>query len=278
MEAQDHGTPLASFEAKWSAAHPEFGLALGFVPPAARPAQSAFACLAFELEHAAFGIREAQPAAIKLQWWAEEFARAANGEARHPLTQALAAQPGYATLPLTLWHEVVVGALAQRDPEPAADRTALLETYAALYRPLAAIEARLFTPLDAVASARVRTLARALRETAALADALRDGRLPLPLDLLARHRLARGDLARASAPQAAALREWLNALQAECAELAAAHAPLGALGATALHADRWRARRAARTEDPAAALQDGFTRLPLGAAWAAWRAARRSRS
>src|SRR5690242_21387944 len=84
-------TPLASFEAKWSEAYPEFALAQRFVRDD-REAKLAFACLVFEIEHAAFGIREAQPAAIKLQWWAEELMRAGKGEARHPLTQALGAR------------------------------------------------------------------------------------------------------------------------------------------------------------------------------------------
>ncbi|NCT68030.1 MAG: hypothetical protein GXC76_10370 [Rhodanobacteraceae bacterium] len=271
----DDTAPLASFEAKWGAAHPELGLGLGFVAAAQRRAQTAFACIACEIEHAAFAIRAAEPALIKLQWWAEELARAGRGEARHPLTQALAEHPELAALPPAQWHAVVAGAFAQRDPEPAADRAAQLDGYAALYGPLATIEAHLFPPLDAAASARVRALARALRETAALGDVLRDGRLPLPLDLLARHRLARGDLAQASPQQAAALREWLDALAADLA-VASTGAQLGPLHAAAASADRWRARNAARAADPLAALAGELGRLPLRATWAAWRGGLRS--
>ena len=118
MTAVDDTAPLASFEAKWGAAHPELGL--GFVAAAQRRAQTAFACIACEIEHAAFAIRAAEPALIKLQWWAEELARAGRGEARHPLTQALAEHPELAALPPAQWHAVVAGAFAQRDPEPAA--------------------------------------------------------------------------------------------------------------------------------------------------------------
>ena len=269
--------PLASFEAKWAAVHPEFGVALRFVPAGQRVAQSAFACLVYELEHAAFGVREAQPAAIKLQWWGEEFARAREHEARHPLTRALSAHAGFSAIPLARWYEVIAGALAQRDPEPVANRAVLLDTYAALYRPLVTIESALFPAVDVAASVRVRSLARALRETAMLADALRDGRLPLPLDLLARHRLARGDLARGSAQQVAALREWMSALAAEYMHVAGSVAPLGALGAANASADRWRARVAARAADPLATLNAAFARLPLRATWAAWHAGRHSR-
>jgi 15-cis-phytoene synthase len=272
-EVADH-SPLASFEAKWAQAHPEFGLALKFVDPATRAAQSAFACLVHELEHAAFGIREAQPAAIKLRWWGEEFARAARHEARHPLTQALATHPGFGAIALAQWVEVIAGALAQRDPEPAADAQTLLQTYAMLHRPLAAIEAGLFS-VDAASLAHVRTLSRALRETAALGDALGDGRLPLPLDLLARHRLARGDLARAAPAQVAALREWLGILHSESGTIASARC--GPLGAASASADRWRMRGAAKADDPVAALHALFARLPLRTLWAAWRAGRRMR-
>ena len=270
-------TPLASFETKWAAAHPEFGIGLKFVAERERRTQSAFACLVFELEHAAFAIREAEPATIKLQWWAEEFAWTGKGGARHPLTRALAVHPRFAAIPLARWYETISGALAQRDPAPAADRAALLDGYAALYRPLAAIEAALFPAVDAAPAASVRSLARALRETAALGDALRDGRLPLPLDLLAKHRLARGDLARSSPQQVAMLREWLLALASDFSAAASAHVRGGALRAAAANADRWRARIAARAVDPLATLNASFARLPLGATWAAWRAGLRSR-
>lgn len=267
-------TPLASFEAKWSAAAPEFRLALTFVPAAERRAHGAFACLAFELEHTAFGIREAEPAAIKLQWWAEEFARAANREARHPLTQALSSHPRFVDIPLARWHEVVIGALGQRDAEPAADLATQLDGYGYFYRPLAAVEATLFPSVDASAMATVRALARSMRETAALADTLRDGRLPVPLELLARHRLARGDLARASPVQSAALRDWFETLERQYGR--AVNTGIGPLGIASAHANRWRAGLAARASNPLKTVNESFNRLPMRTAWFAWRAARRS--
>ncbi|HEY0231734.1 MAG TPA: hypothetical protein VGC55_10815, partial [Dokdonella sp.] len=198
------------------------------------------------------------------------------GEARHPLTQALAAHPAFAGITPPSWFAAVRGALAQRDPEPAADRAALLQGYAQLYAPLAAIEAGLFAGVDADAIARVASVSRALQETASLADSLRAGRLPLPLDLLARHRLARGDLARASAQQTAALSEWLQAIAGELSGVRSAR--LGTLRAAMAAANRARARQAARADDPLAALNSGFGRLPFMAVWAAWRAGRRSPS
>lgn len=274
-EVSARSDALASFEAKWAAARPEFGLALKFVAPAQRPMHSAFACLGFELEHAALATRDAEPAAAKLEWWATELACAGRGEARHPLSQALAAHPRFAAIAPERWYAVVRGALMQRDPEPAADRAALLDAHAELYRPLASIEADLFG-VDATARARAASVSCALRETAAMADSLRAGRLPVPLDLLARHRLARGDLARSSPAQAAALREWLAALADELASIPTIG--LGAVGAAFAAADRRRARRSARAAEPLAALDASLRRLPLAAALAAWRAGRKAKA
>lgn len=270
MSEVDANAPLASFEAKWTQAVPELGVALSFLAPETRAAHGAFICLVHELEHAAFGIRDAEPATLKLQWWAEEFARAAKGEARHPLTQAIAQASSFSQVPLATWYAAVGGALAQRDAEPAANADALFAAYEVLHEPLAQIEAQLFAPLDAMALARARAVARAVRETAALADALRDGRLPLPLDLLARHRLARGELTQASPEQTAALHEWLRTLRDAGAALDAAR--VGAPAAATLSADRWRLAKAMRADDPLAALPPLLSRMPLRTSFAAWRA------
>jgi phytoene synthase len=281
VNAVPSATPLASFEAKWSQAYPEFGLALRFMHGPERDEQSAFACLVFELEHAAFAIREMQPAAIKLQWWAEEFARTANGAARHPLTQTLAARIVTAGIPGAQWQAVVIGALEQRDPEPAADDAALLDHYARLYARLGAIEASLFGT-NASAIAGVLTIRRALREAAALPIALQDGKLPLPLDLLAAHRLSRGDLAAASPERDDALRHWFRRLGTEMLGLVKTQditqRPLGVLRATMAAADAKRAHRAARARKPLATMNSLLGRLSVPVVWSAWRAARRSQA
>lgn len=274
MSEADADVPAASFESKWVAAYPELELGLRFVAPPWRAAQSAFTCLVHELEHAAFGIRDAEPATLKLHWWMEEFARARAGDARHPLTRVLASQPGFAGVGGEAWHAVVAGAFAQRDPQAATDRDALLRDHAALYQPLAAVETALFGYPDADTVALARSLAHALRETATLDESLRDGRLPLPLDLLARHRLARGDLAADSPRQVAALREWLAELASGFARL---RAP-GPLLAAAVASDRWRARRAGSAAQPLGSLRTDLGRLPLRAAWVAWRAGRETRT
>jgi 15-cis-phytoene synthase len=275
VSEESNAAPLASFEAKWSAARPEFALARTFVDASTRDAQSAFACIVFELEHAAFGIREAQPAAIKLQWWAEEIQRVASGAPRHPLTIALGDRIG----PLAGWHAAIVGAFAQRDAEPASDADAWLAHAERFFGPVGAIEATLFGG-DAKAISRASSLARALRETAALPTALRDGKLPLPLDVLARHRLSRGDLSNASPARRAALGDWIGTLADAMDEVARRAPPFaaGPLRAAMAAADAVRARGAAKAPDPLVALDAALSRLSMRAVWRAWRAARRSRA
>ena len=123
---------------------------------------------------------------------------------------------------------------------------------------------------------------RALRETAALPIALRDGKLPLPLDRLARHRLSRGDLSNASPERGEALREQLRDLAERLRGLLvrdalAAH-PLGVVRATMAAADAVRAGAASKAAEPLAALGEALGRLSISTVWSAWRAARRSRA
>jgi len=272
MEAAADAAPLASFVAKWSAAYPELELALGFVPRAQRDAQAALACLGHELEQAVVSTHEDQPAAAKLAWWAEELA--GSGDARHPLTIALAGQPGWERFAPS-WHAVVAAAFELRDPEPAGDLERLLARWAPFHRPQAVIEAELFGHVDVEARTRQRAIARAL-EDLALLDASGAARLPLPLDLLARHQLARNDLALDSPARRRAVRDALSGLARAMDDLARRGAPLGIPGTAALAAQRWRARQAKRGDEPVAALHRLHARLPLGAAWTTWRAARRS--
>jgi len=183
-------------------------------------------------------------------------------------------------VPPMLWQRAIIAALPQRDPEPAADTAAWLDAYAPLYTPLGTIESTLFGS-DAEATAAALALMRALRETAALPIALRDGKLPLPLDRLARHRLSRGDLSNASPERRDALREQLRDLAERLRGLLARDAlaahPLGVVRATMAAADAVRAAAASKAAEPLAALGEALGRLSIPVVWSAWRAARRSR-
>lgn len=269
--------PCATFEHKWTTAHPEFGLALRFVPAPQRKARSALTCIGYEIEHAAFRLHEPQVAAGKLQWWLEELLAMRAGTARHPLTQALATTLPVANVPSALYQDLIVGALAQRDPEPAPSLDELLHGLLGFYAPLARVEQSLTVEGDVDTEARIGALSRAFRDALGLSDTLAGGRLPLPLDLMAHHRLSRVDLASPSAPRTEALRGYF-AMLAERMEAIDIASLSSVPAATSWHAERVRCRRAARAFEPLAAGEAAINRLPVSTVWAAWRAARRQRA
>lgn len=270
MEAQK---AIASFEAKWAAAYPELELALRFFPEPQRVARLAFACIGYEIAHAAFRINEAQVAVTKLQWWADEFAHARAGSARHPLTQALAESVDLSVVDPGLWQALVYAAIEQRDPPPASNIEQMLDGVMKFYRPLAQIEALLFLHIDVDAQARALALSRLLHETIVLPETLESGRLVAPLDLLARHQLTRNDLTRLDERALAALREWFGVLARQMADIGISD--LAPLAAASLSADLRRAKRASSVQDPLETAGAGLDRLPLSVVWTTWRAARR---
>lgn len=263
----------ASFEAKWSAAHPELGLGLRFVLPAQRAARSALACIGCEIAHAAYRVREPQVAATKLQWWADELGAIHGGRPRHPLTQVLAAHAPVGDLSASLWRQLPAAASIQREAEPASTLEELLDGYLRFERVLVTLEAQLFGDGAVEASACARVLSRALHETILLEDALGNGRLAVPLDLLARHGLARGSLAVDSAGRSAALRAQFATLGRGLGDCARAlRSPL-VIAAT--HADARRSLRAARASQPLQVAARERARIDLATVWATWRGMRR---
>ncbi len=263
----------SSFETKWTLAHPELPLALRFASASMRPFVSVFACLSFEITHAAFHIVEPEVARTKLQWWAEELSALAKGKPRHPLTQALSSWAPMNALSTDIWSAVIIGAFAQRESVPASSLADLLGGYRRLHEPLAAIEATLYPKLDVGASAEAATLSRALHESTWVAQALARDRLPLPLDLLARHQLSRADLGQPGERRDAAIREHLATLATRMHSID--RRGLSPLTAAGLQAAKVRSRRASRAADPLAECAGKLDRLPLSSVWASWRAARR---
>lgn len=267
MSAQSTGD-AQSFAAKWLAARPELAVGLRFVAPGERERSLAADCIAREIEHAALRIRESAVATRKLEWWLAELVAMSAGQARHPLTRVLADSTPARRVPSSTWGEAIAAALALREPAPASTLEELLEAARRLHRPLAGTVGPAHG-IDVAGVAEARALAGAFRDALSIDDALAAGRLPLPLDLLARHRLARGDLVDAGGRRATALGEHFTMLGARMDALDVRGLPV--LDAAALQAERWRCRRAARRPaDPARAV-DG---LPWSTAWAAWRASR----
>ncbi|MEP6941213.1 MAG: phytoene synthase, partial [Rudaea sp.] len=112
MSAHEPAEAFATFERKWLLAHPEQAMVGLFVAPDARLRTVAFGTLVHELGIAAHRIHEPQVAAAKLAWWSEELERAAQGHARHPITQALFDEIARAADP-HLWPALAIAALNQ---------------------------------------------------------------------------------------------------------------------------------------------------------------------
>ena len=217
---------FASFERKWLAANPEQVMVAPFIAPAARLRVAAFGCLVHELSAAAYEIREPEVAAAKLAWWAQELEVAATGHARHPVSHALFDETARAA-DRSLWPALAVGALKQVEAGACASLDELIERREPFSLAIADAESALF--LGGAANIDVNaglwtlsSLLRALQDIAPKHERLpQEGpsqdRLPLPLDLLARHGLTRADLATASAARDALIKDHLSALQFEIA-------------------------------------------------------------
>lgn len=265
---------FASFEEKWLAANPEQATVALFQPANVRLRASAFGCLVHELEQAAFGLREAHVAEVKIQWWRQELLTAASGAPRHPVSAVLFADPQATKVDAAHWNALADGALAMVHVGAASDLKSLLSGYSALYAPVARIETALFdAPATQVsATATLWTLSHLQLALRHLGDV--PERLPIPLDLLARHELTRAALAEPTTKRRELVRDFVGSL-ADAASIALADVP------SALVARRVRARLdlalmkfAQRADDPLRALmvQPGDARWK--ALWWSWREAR----
>ena len=263
---------LSSHVDKWTAAEPELDLSLRFTDSAARPHVAALICLDHEIVHAALHIAEPDVALVKLNWWAEELAALAVGAARHPLTQALVGSPGLDTIPAGQWGKAVSAAFDMREAAPAATFQDLLARYRQFAECWAPMQQALYSAMDVDAWIQARSLALALRDALGLQHALQQDRLPLPMDLLARHQLSRGELAQPSAARDAILREHFAILAH--AMRAANRRRLTVHAAVQLRADEYRCRRVRNSGDVLEAGHDALARLPFSSAWVAWRTAR----
>ena len=261
-----------SFEEKWLQANPEQAIVAIFLAPRQRRVASAFGCLINELEETIFEIREPQVAALKLNWWRDELARAGAGHARHPVTHELfsVAQTACAVS----WSSLVDQALNLLDPATPSSTPDAFAILGRFYGPVATLEGALRGADVAAGDANVDLWsgARLLHQAACA------GRYPerssLPLDLLARHGLTRADLVSPGAARSAAFRDflviWCEKMQA------ALDARAGSVGRRVRARDDIRlCRRAIRAEDPLMALA-GATPNRWRRLWIAWSEARRA--
>lgn len=271
--------PLQSYIDKWLAVQPQQRMALAFVDPARYAGHIALAALEQELLGAAYGIREPQVAAVKLNWWAEELAGAASSGGRHPLTKVLFDDPRAQALPVELWLAPVRAAMAQLEDGTAADFSAQLAAALPLHGALAALETAWWYGAEASAdrASRVAVLAHLLHALRRLHDDAERDRLPLPMARLARFDLARPSLRQTSAARDEAIKAQLGDLAAGWGDLDRSTGPLSVFRALEARQDARLTRLALRSAAPLPVLQHGMAGGAFGHTLAAWRAARRWR-
>lgn len=277
MEGGNHA--LHSYIDKWLNAQPAQRAALAFVDPARYRGHVALAALEQELLGAAYGIREPHVAAVKLNWWAEELAGAAQRGGRHPLTQLLFDDERATRVASERWLAPVLAAMAQLEEGTAADFSAQVAAALPLHGALAALETAWW--FGAAASperaARLATLAHLLHALRRLQDDAERDRLPLPMDALARHGLSREQLRQPGPARDAAVRGQLGDLIAAWGDAVRLPGPLSVFRAIESREANYLAQRATKAAEPLAVLQRSAPAGGLATTFAAWQAARRWR-
>lgn len=270
-----HGA-LQSYVDKWLAVQPQQRLALVFVEPGKYPGHVALAALEQELLSAAYGIREPQVAATKLNWWAEELNGAAASGGRHPLTRVLFDDDRAHAIAPEHWLAPVLAAMAQLEEGTAVDFAAQLNAATALHGALAALETAWWYG-DAASSARaarIATLSHLLHALRRLQDDVERDRLPLPMARLARFSLSRTHLRERSEARDQAIKAQLDDLRLAWAEADRMDGPLSVFRALEAGQGERLVRKAARSGEPLAVLQQGDRDHGFLATLRAWQAAR----
>lgn len=269
---------LDDYLAQWRAASPRRELAWAFLRRDERIRYGALAALVHEWGKTLREVRETQIAAAKLGWWREEMQRAVQGEARHPLTQALGADACTRAIPLAYWTAPVESAITMLALPPAADFAAQCGTFAPFAGAVAELETRVWfgAGAESVRAARVTLFGHLTANARALVAEVEHGRSPLPMNLLARHGLTLEALGSDSPARRVALRDHLADLHRELADAARMHGPLSLFRAVELQYDLQSLGRALRAELPLAALCEPAH--GPGEVLKIWRAARRWRS
>jgi phytoene synthase len=267
---------FASFERKWLEGNPEQAIVAVFLAPDERRRASAFGSLVHELEQTAFGVREPQVAAAKLDWWRRELSAGTGGTSRHPIARELFDDERARGLDDWLWSNLIDGALVQVDAGAASTLDESIALLGAFYRPVAALEAALVggDAAQADANAHLWTSSHMLHSAAAQPG----HEHTLPLDLLARHGLARSGLAGPSPQRTALLREFLGSVHTQISG-ALALAPRASLGRRVrARLDLELAARSRRSADPAVILASPPGARRWRSLWLAWREAKASTS
>ncbi len=276
IELVEQPAVLQGFIDKWLAVQPQQRVALVFVDGRRYPGHVALAALEQELLAAAYGIREPQVAAAKLNWWAEELAGAASSGGRHPLSQVLFDDERAHAIPTDRWVAPVWAAMAQLEQGTASDFSSQLQAALPLHGALAALETAWWYGPEASSAraAQVASLNHLLYALLRLQqDAERD-RLAVPMARLARHGLSRAQLRSPSAARQQVVKAQLDDLLASWKASVGLAGPLSVFRALESSHGRRLATRAASMGDALAALQAGQPRSGWVTTLQAWKAAR----
>ena len=272
----ENNAALESYVEKWLVVQPAQRIALAFVDPKTYPGHVALAALEQELLGAAYGIREPQGAAAKLNWWAEELHAAKTSGGHHPLTQVLLEDERADRITDAVWLAPVLAAMAQLDEGTAADFPAQLAAASSLHGAWAALETAWWygTDVSSARAAQVAALGHLMHGLLRLEEDAERDRLPLPMARLARFGLSRSQLREPGEAREAAIRAQLQDLALAWREAMRLPGPLSVFRGLEASEQRRAAAKAARSVDPLATLRQAQQRRGPGVAWRAWGAAR----
>lgn len=265
---------LESYLSSCREADPRRAYAWLFLRRAERIRYGACAAMIQEWWKTLHEVREPQVAAAKLGWWREELQRAADGEARHPLTQSLFADPCAREVPMSCWTAVVDAALLTIPASPSTDFTAQRSAAVPLAKVIAELEIHVWfgARVQSSRAAAVTAVANLVADVRALAAEVGHGRSPLPMNLLARHKLTIEGLAVNGPDRRAAVRDYAALLRDALADAATMPGPLTLFRAVGLRHDLHSLDHAVRADDPLLVLC--APGLRFGNLLQTWRAAR----
>lgn len=242
-----------------------------FIPAAHEPRLLAFEALFRSLRDIPLSVSEPAVGLAKLGWWQKELAQASTKGSQHPVVRAMLVSGALAQLDLDLFNSYLHALMLQMQEECPADTAALGQSL----RDTAGMEAQMLAgasapdPLISMAcAARLLELMRTLSRP----DAEHGW---LPLDLVARHKLARGADG-SGAPREALVRD-LVALT-ESWRVTAPPGPDDCKGAGAAYLvlrDSLVGKRLVRANRDPAGFLAGGQRPGFGEVMAVWNTARR---
>lgn len=203
---------------------------LRFSPPGLRDDLAILAAWRHQVRTILVEVSDPGVARLKLQWWREELDKLSGGQPSHPLSQAVQAVVSQHQLPLQPFLQIAGQVEEEILRRPLPDSAALIRAcdadLGALFELMAGCQG--LTDPDRIASVRAIgafcALVYRIRDSGWLA---RQGRAPIPMDLLGPHNLTPDALRQG--PQRARLPEWLPELARQAQALQARSSHLGAL-------------------------------------------------